>query len=298
MKYVLVTGADGFLGGKFIKRILDDSGFGVIAVTDFVERLPEMISRTMIKNTDKMTVMSTEEMLLADLTTFSIEGAVHFAFSRAVFPNKDIANSLDYCLKVYGKIVDSNIKKSIYMSSQSVYGDYEELRSELVPPAPNSVYAMAKYAGEKIIEACYRDKKDLQYTFVRLDNVIESQNLVRSLCRNAKDNGCLKLTGGKQVFSYIAADEVPSALLALLTTSTRWKHIYNVGADCMRATLVDVAKAVQMVAAQYGTIVTVDLVESDTKLWAGMNIDSFKNDTGWSPEKDLIEMVRQVYLTV
>lgn len=294
MKYVIITGADGFIGGKIIKKLIEDSEFGIIAVSSFPKNLPLMIERESVPP-EKIIMMSSEDFLSHDFSEYNITGVVHLAFSRAIFPNQDIASSLDYCMKIYNKIVDSNIDNSIYISSQSVYGDTSELRKENMPVAPNSIYAMAKYGGEKIIEACYQKKAELQHTIIRLDNVIQSQNLVKALCKNAKETGILTLTGGKQVFSYIDVSEVPDAVYALLMCQKKWQPVYNVGADRMQASLIEVAETVKRIAENDGKSVNIDLTESDAKLWSGMDISLFKNDTGWKPKMDLFQMIKNVY---
>ena len=201
-------------------------------------------------------------------------------------------------MKAFEKMVKSEIQNCIYVSSQSVYGDTPEIRTETTPPAPNSIYAMAKYAGEKLFELCYKEQGNLQHTIIRLDNVIQSQNLVTSLCRKAKQEMDLELVGGNQVFSYIDVSEVSNAIYALLNTKCYWKRIYNVGPNEMRASLLDVAKAVQNVAKKYGQKVDIKLKPDDRELWAGMNTSLFYNDTGWKPRLDLIGMVENIYTCI
>ena len=298
MQYFLLTGADGNLGGKLTKLIVDETQYGVIAVTSFPERLPAMMKRESISNVDKIISLSSDDMFNMDLINICIIGCVHFAFSRPIYPNKDIASSLDYSMKAFEKMVCSGIQNCIYISSQSVYGDTPEIRKEMTPPAPNSIYAMAKYAGEKLFELCYKDRDDLQHSIIRLDNVIQSQNLVSTLCRKAKDGINLELVGGKQVFSYIDVSEVSNAIYALLNSRCKWKNIYNVGPNEMRVSLMDVAKAVQVVAEKRGKNIEISLKADDRELWAGMNTMLFYNDTGWKPKHDLLTMVENVYNTI
>ena len=298
MKYYLITGADGNLGGKMTKKIVDETRYGVIAVTSYPERLPVMMQRESISNVDKILSLSSEDMFKMDLTETGIIGCVHFAFSRAIFPANEIADSLDYSMKAFDKLVRSGIQNCIYISSQSVYGDAPAIRTETTPPAPNSIYAMAKYAGEKLFELCYKEQSSLQHTIIRLDNVIQSQNLVASLCCKAKEGKDLELVGGNQVFSYIDVSEVPNAIYALFNSKCKWKNIYNVGPNEMRASLLDVAKAVQFVAEKYGNRIGIKLRADDRELWAGMNTLRFFNDTGWKPQLDLNNMVENIYVNI
>ena len=298
MKRILITGADGNLGGKLVKRIVDYSDYGVIAVSSFPERIPRAINRESIINQDKVIQMSSERMFEANLESMGIFGAVHFAFSRAIFPNKDIANSLDYSLAAFTKMVCSKIPNGIYISSQSIYGDSKEIRTVNTTPAPNSIYAMAKYAGEKLFESVYFGADCLQHAIIRLDNVIQSQNLVKTLCRNAKAGQNLNLTGGKQVFSYIDESEVSDAIYALLTTENQWKAVYNVGPNNMRVTLIEIAEIVKKVAKEHGNHIAIELKQDNTELWAGMDTEDFYNDTGWRPQMNLEMMIEQIYESI
>lgn len=297
-KKILITGAGGNLGGRLTKLLADSTEFGIVAVSSFPERIPGMIERECIVNTDKIIQMSSDEMFSANLVDYNIVGAVHFAFSRAIFPNKDIADSLDYSLKAFRKIADSNIQNAIYVSSQSVYGDTSDWRTEETVPAPGSLYAMAKYAGEKIFEAVYAGHDDLQHTIVRLDYVIQSQNLVKALCKNAKQKGQLSLKGGKQAFSYLDVSDVPRALYALLESQKKWQPVYNVGPDKMRYNLVEIAQLVKKIARKHGYEVSVSLTEDDTELWAGIDAGKFISDTGWRPEVGIEDMIENIFQTV
>ena len=295
LSYILLTGADGNLGGRLSKLLCDGSEYGVIAVSSFPEKIPEMISREQINHVEKLIQMPSEMFFNSDLNQYRIEGVVHFAFSRAIFPNKDIANSLDYSLAAFRKIAESNIPNAIYISSQSIYGDTPEWRTVETVPAPNSVYAMAKYAGEKLFEAVYHHYPALQHSILRLDIVPQSQNLIKALCRNVKETGILNLKGGKQVFSYLDITDVPGAIYKLLCYQGEWKPIYNVGWNRKRYTLIDIGNLVKEIAAENGQKVTINLNEDDSALWAGMDTELFIQDTGWKPLVDAKETIRRIY---
>ena len=295
-KRILITGAGGNLGGRLTKLLADETEYEVIAVSSFPEKIPNMLERIGVKNPNRVFGISGEEMFRTDLSKMNIAGAVHFAFSRAVFPKKDIASSLDYSLAAFRKIADSHIQNAIYISSQSVYGNTPEWRTEETVPSPESVYAMAKYAGEKLFEAVYLGHKELQHTILRLDIVIQSQNLVKTLCKNAKESGKLRLRGGKQVFSYMDADDVPYAILALLNGKIPWKAVYNVGPNKMRYQLMEIAGMVKEAAKAHGYGEReIDFTEDETALWAGMDTGKFAADTGWKPRYDIRQMIDRVF---
>ncbi len=289
MRQILVTGANGNLGGCLVKELADNTEYGVLAVVNDKAKLFESLEREKVLNRNKVTALDQEEFFLGNHDFYA---CVHMAFSRANKPCRDIAASLDYTNKVFSKVKTVNNARVIYISSQSVYGSSSEWRTETCEPAPEIVYSMAKYAGEKLLEASEIDS----YSILRLDYVIQSQRLVAALCKSVKEEHKIYLKGGKQTFSYIDRTDVAKAVIALLNRKDEWKHIYNVGPNRMRYSLLGIAEVVKLVAENHGVKdVTIDLIEDDTELWSGMDSSLFMTDTGWTPAVDIYNMVEMIY---
>lgn len=292
---ILITGADGNLGGALVKEILDCTKYDVVAISNSGEKFSDMLKRENIVDTSRVIAMNQDEFFLADRKKQKVVLAVHMAFSRADRSNEDIAGSLDYAKNVFGQIHNMEIPRVVYISSQSVYGNTSAWRREDLKPAPGTPYAMAKYAGEKLFEMqFYRDST--QSSILRLDYVVQSQKLVRTLCTNAKEKGVIKLRGGKQTFSYIDKSDVAKAIVALFHFKGKWKPVYNVGPHMMRYTLVELAEIVKTIAEKNGASdVKIILDENDTELWSGMDSALFMKDTGWKPSKDIRQMAEAIY---
>lgn len=290
MKQILITGANGNLGGCLVRELADYSEYGVIAVANSKEKIYEMLERESIENKHRVIAWNQDDFFnSADCKIFA---AVHMAFSRSNRSNEDIAFSLDYALRAYDKLRELKVQKVAYLSSQSVYGATSEWRKENCKPAPDSVYSMAKYAGEKLLEAAGFS----EYSTLRLDYVIQSQRLVPTLCRNAREKKVIQLNGGKQTFSYLDRTDAAKAVVALLNSNNPWKPVYNVGPNMMRYSLMDIAEVVKSVSEKHGVEgVTIELEKNDTELWSGMDSMLFINDTGWSPSLDIYQMVEGIY---
>lgn len=287
MKRVLITGANGNLGGAMVKEIIEATDYEILAVANSHEKISEMIAREKIVDRSRIQSLSQDEFFGQ---CWHCDIAVHMAFARANRSNEEIAGSLDYMKRFLAHLCPES--KLVYISSQSVYGNTSEIRKESLPPAPASVYSMAKYAGEKLLEV----KGKGTYTTLRLDYVIQSQKLVPVLCKSAKEKGIINLQGGKQTFSYIDRVDVAKAIVALLQTESQWKPIYNVGPNRMRYTLVEMANVVKEVAEKHGKKdVQINLVETETELWSGMDSSLFMTDTGWEPSMDIYHMVEAIY---
>ncbi len=293
---IIITGANGMLGGSLVRELADCSGCDIIAVARDKDKIRDMIAREEIRFRERITAVTQEEFSGG---SWKDAGAmVHLAFSRANMPNESIAASLDYAKNVFRKAKESNIPEVIYISSQAVYGPTSEFRSEDMAAAPDSVYAMAKYAGEKLFEEVF-EGRGVKHSVLRLDYVIQSQRLVPFLCRDAKEKGVLNLRGGRQTFSYLDKRDAAKAIAALLSCGGDWKPVYNVGPDRMRILLTEIAGIVKEVAEDHGRgNIEIRLEKGDAELWSGMDSRLFMHDTGWKPSMDIYQMIESVYEAV
>lgn len=296
---VLITGGDGRLGGAFIKELTNRGNHAIVCVSRDKQRAYDMLDRENILDRDHITAMDQKEFFSFDWSNLNVTAAVHMAFSRGNRPSSDIANSLDYSREVYQRLYEMKVPRVIYLSSQSVYGKISEWRREDLVPSPESIYSMAKYAGEKLLESRFAGIPSVKYTILRLDYVIQSQNLVPALCRDAKEKGVLSLNGGKQTFSYIDKSDVARAIVDLLDYKGSWKPLYNVGPNKMRYTLIEIADVITKVAQRHGCgEIKINLNEDDTELWSGMDSSLFMNDTGWKTSMDIYQMVEEIFASV
>jgi nucleoside-diphosphate-sugar epimerase len=253
----------------------------------------KMLEREGLGSSERVKFLANQEFLDPSTTISNVYGAVHLAFSRRMQPAKDIASSIAFAAAMFHKFKSLNIKRVINMSSQGVYGNTDAFRTEDTPPAPATQYTMAKYAAEVIFEDILNDCE--KHTSFRLDPVAQSQNVLQRLCKSARE-GKISLKGGKQVFSFIDADDVPGAVLAMLESDGPWDTVYNVGWNRKRITLVELAGLVAEAAACYGySRPLIELEEDDTALWAGMDSTKFMRKTGWSPSIELSDTISSMF---
>lgn len=289
---ILISGVDGFLGGKISRRIVEETDFNVIGLTMSMDLVDIMLKRENIEKSDRLCFLTNEQFLDEEKTDWNIYGAVHLAFSRRMQPAKDIASSVVFASQVFHKLADCGADHVINMSSQGVYGNTDVIRTEETPPAPENHYTMAKYASEVLFNDILRNCP--HHTNFRLDLVAQSQNIIKGLCKSAKD-GKINLKGGKQVFSFIDGDDAAAAAVAMLKTDGEWNDVYNVGWNRNRYTLVELAEIVANAAEDCGyTRPEIELKEADIALWAGMDSSRFMQKTGWKPEIQLRETIKNV----
>ncbi|MBR3628908.1 MAG: NAD(P)-dependent oxidoreductase, partial [Oscillospiraceae bacterium] len=242
-KHVLITGADGFVGSNLISLIMQETDWNVTGVAVSQENLENQLRGLQAYDPERIGCIPISEVRDGKTELPAADILLHLAFSRRMKPNADIASSIDFAAAVCRAAKKAGIPAVINLSSQGVYGDTEEIRTEKTVPAPNSVYTTAKYASEKVFEA-YFTGTDVRMTQLRLDPIVQSQNLVQALCKQAKQDGRINLRGGKQVFSYIDISDAVRALFAMLKYEGDWKPVYNIGLNHFRITLTELAERI------------------------------------------------------
>lgn len=174
---ILVTGAAGFIGSAIAEN-LNALGLETITIDD--------LSTGYKNNIPKKTIFIQGNCgdinVIEKLNTYHINAIIHFAgqssgevsFSNPLSDQNSNTTSTLLLLK-YAK--EKGIKKFIYASSMSVYGDHQSLPvTEESATIPKSFYAIGKLASEHYLRAY--SNTSLQTIALRLFNVYgPGQNL-------------------------------------------------------------------------------------------------------------------------
>ncbi len=163
---VLVTGAAGFVGSTLSELLLDEghATVGVDAFTDYYSRARKE------RNLDRIRGRSGFRFVEADLSMTALEpllAGVDTVFHLAGQPGvraswgADFADYVRHNVTVTQRLLeecrDRPLRKFVYASSSSVYGDAEAFpTSEAVRPAPVSPYGVTKLAAEHLCEVYRR----------------------------------------------------------------------------------------------------------------------------------------------
>ena len=163
-KKVVVTGGAGFIGSHLVERLVEP-GYQVIVLDDLATGRKENI-RELLKNNSVEFVQGsvTDLTLLKEL----FQGACYIFHLAAL---ASVPRSLEYpqachevnvsgTLNVLLAARENDVRKVIYASSSSVYGDTPTLpKEEGMFPHPLSPYAAAKLAGEyycRVFDEAYK----------------------------------------------------------------------------------------------------------------------------------------------
>jgi UDP-glucose 4-epimerase len=162
METCLVTGAAGFIGSHLCERLIA-AGCRVVGVDSFSDYYPRPLKEANISR-----LLGSENFMLAegDLLQLDLKGLVadvsaDYVFQLAAQPGVRtswgetfglyLQNNVLTTQRLLEAVKDKRLKKFVYASSSSVYGDAETFpTSEEVKPRPVSPYGVTKLAGEHL----------------------------------------------------------------------------------------------------------------------------------------------------
>lgn len=163
---ILITGIAGFIGSNLLDELLKDEKNTIIGIDNYNDFYDPNIKKNNIKhnlNNSKFIFYNIDlldlELLKQIFEKNNIDGIVHLAGFGGVRPSIDnpklyIDQNIVATLNILECMKNYNVKKLVYASSSSVYGNSNEsiFSENLNVSEPISPYAMTKKACE---ELCY-----------------------------------------------------------------------------------------------------------------------------------------------
>ena len=167
----LVTGCAGFIGSHLADMLLGQ-GYNVIGIDRFTDYYPRAIKEANISNALEDNKF---EFIEADILTLDEFPVVDYVFHEAAQAGVRASwgksfeiytrNNIAATQKMLEFYKDGGIKKFVYASSSSVYGDSELPMREASTLRPVSPYGVTKLAGENL---CYLYWKNYKVPIVSL----------------------------------------------------------------------------------------------------------------------------------
>lgn len=239
MSRVLITGGAGFIGSHLADRLVD-LGHEVIVLDDFSlgreENLAGVIKQIRIVRGSVLDLAALAEAVGKVEVIFHLAALIS-SHDSLLEPDEYSRVNLGGVLRVLEFIRSQNPRpRLVFASSSTVYGlQQTEVCGEMDLPAPATVYALTKLAGEHLL-AMYGERDQFSHCSVRLFNVYGPRqnpnhpyaNVTCKFSYAAATDHRVKLYGtGENTRDFIFVDDVVDALVRVSTSTP--KRLYNVG---------------------------------------------------------------------
>ena len=171
-KKILVTGGLGLIGSYIADELIDDNEVIIIdnKSTGKVENLQNINHENLTIIENDLNDVNLDELLV------DVDYVFHLAAMASVplsidNPSECVKNNMDATIKLINACKNNNVKKIIFSSSSSVYGDNTNIPlKETEYPLPKSPYAASKASGELFLKTYY-EAYGLNYISLRYFNV-------------------------------------------------------------------------------------------------------------------------------
>ena len=178
---VLVTGGTGYIGSHTIVELIGH-GYDVVAVDDFSNSKPIVLDKIKEITGKKIKFYELDvcdkEKLRVVFMENEIDAVIHFAGFKAVGesvakPLKYYRNNLDSTITLLEVMNEFGVKKIVFSSSATVYGDPEELPiKETAKLGVTNPYGATKLFIENILKDVYISDNDYSIAILRYFNPI------------------------------------------------------------------------------------------------------------------------------
>jgi len=242
-KKVLVIGGAGFIGGFVVRELLKEPVKEVIIYDNFARGKMSNIDDCL--NDKRCYIYPTggdvREIDILNDAMKGVDYVIHLAAMWLLhckdYPRTAFDVNIAGTFNVIEACVKNNIKKLIYSSSASVYGDAVEVpMSEEHPFNNKNFYGSTKIAGEAMCTA-YNDRYGLEVIGLRYMNVYgpgQDQHAVYSgvvpvMLNKIDANEAPTINGdGSQAYDFIYVEDIARSNIAALKSDVKFGY-YNVG---------------------------------------------------------------------
>jgi nucleoside-diphosphate-sugar epimerase len=290
----LVTGCAGFIGSSLVDRLLADNHtvIGIDCFTDYYPRSLKERNISVARKNPKFTFIEEDIFMLSSFP--DVDVVFHQAAQAGVRASwgKSFTiythNNIDVTQKLLEWYKDHPVKKFVYASSSSVYGDTSLPMTETATPQPVSPYGVSKLAAEHL---CYLYWKNygvptisLRYFTVYGPRQRPDMAINKFMHAITSGKSIVRYGDGSQTRDFTYVDDIVSANL-LAAGSTFKGEVFNIGGG-NRITLANLIALIESVTGKKAKIHMDSLQKGDvTDTWA--STEKAKSKLHWKPRIDI-----------
>lgn len=302
----LVTGVAGFIGSHLAERLLRE-GYELTGIDSFVDNYPKPIKHNNIKALLENSKFKFIEGNIVDIDLNGIVEEVDVIYHQAAIPgvrsswgknfDQYTLNNINVTQILLEACKDKKIKKFIYASSSSVYGDASELPvKESSPKSPISPYGVTKLAGENLASLYFRcygvPTVSLRYFTVYGPRQRPDMAFHRFISAILDQREIQIYGNGEQTrdFTYID-DAVDANVRALL--NGKGGGIYNIGGGS-RVRLIESLNIIEEISGKKSNLKFMEAQRGDA-MHTYADVSNATRDLGYSPRIDIREGLKRHY---
>lgn len=297
-KKILVTGGAGFIGSH-LTELLCNRGYSVTVVDDLRFGYKKFVDRRALFRKHSVGDSKSMEKALE-----GIDVVIHLAASSIVSisyvrPFEYFENNFINGLKLLEAMRKKGVKKIIYSSTSSVYGEPAKTPTpEDAPVKPLNAYAASKLAFEEALSAYYHSF-GIESVSLRYFNAYGPRDEQKPRTRAVPMwiEAILKHAPvpwywqGRQIRDYVYVKDVALAHLAVL--DLQGLHCFNVGSG-KGVVMRDVLKTLEKIVGR--KLTTCDLGQrKGDPMKSFADITQIKKAVGWSPKVALEQGLKETF---
>ncbi len=242
-KRVLVIGGAGLIGSHCVDRLVAEDVREIVVYDNFVRGTVENLAGA-LKDPRVKIFEAGGDITQTDILDAACKGAdavLHFAALWLLqcheFPRSAFKTNVEGTFNVLDACVRNGVKRLVWSSSASVYGDaIEEPMTEDHPFNNKNFYGATKICGEAMARA-YHHRYGLDYVGLRYMNVYGPRQdyrgayiavIMKMLDAIDRGEGPTILGDGSEAFDFVAVEDCATANLCALKADAT-DRFYNVG---------------------------------------------------------------------
>ena len=298
---ILITGGAGFIGSRFLKRIIDNNK---ITVLDNLHR--DALSGTAMANHPNLTFIK-GDVRDKDVVRKSMKGQTHVMHLAAIAGVDTVINNplltMDVIIKgtfnlLEAAVEEGGVKRFIDISTSEVFGSYafrvneQDITSLGAVGQARWTYAVSKLATEHLAHVMYHQKK-LPSVSIRPFNIfgpgqVGEGAIHHFIVQALKNNDLTVHNEGDQIRAWCYIEDFMDGLELCLSHDESPGHTFNIGNPRTAITVHNLAALIIKLANSKSKLIHIEWPYTDVELRIP-DISSAKKILGYKPQFDLEE---------